>query len=53
MDGEPMELAAVPAATGNRLFISWGLGNELHALDLAPASGGSGREDSSASVVQW
>ena len=50
MDGEPVELAAVPASAGSRLFISWGLGNELHAVDLAPSSA---REDSSASVVQW
>ena len=50
MDGEPVELAAVPASAGARLFISWGLGNELHTVDLAPSSA---REDSSASVVQW
>ncbi|PRW33780.1 nuclear pore complex NUP85 [Chlorella sorokiniana] len=50
MDGEPVELAAVPASAGSRLFVSWGLGNELHTVDLAPSSA---REDSSASVVQW
>lgn len=49
MDGEPVELAAVPCS-GRRLFVSWGLGNELHAIDLIDAGT---REESTASVVQW
>lgn len=49
MDGEPVTLASVPAARGSRLHISFGLGNELHVLDLNAGS----KAESTASVVQW
>lgn len=48
MDGEPVTLATVPAR-GNRLHISFGLGNELHVADIDT----NGKEQSTASVVQW
>jgi hypothetical protein len=49
MDREPVTLATVPAARGCRLHISFGLGNELHVVDLNAGS----RAESTASVVQW
>ena len=49
MDGEPLTLAKVPCAPGRRLHISWGLGNDLHVVDV----GGPTDQDSSASCVQW
>ena len=49
MDGEPVTLACVPAARGCRLHISFGVGNELHVMDLNASS----KKESMASVVQW
>jgi hypothetical protein len=49
MDGEPVTLETVPAI-GKRLYVSWGLGNELHVVDLAD---GVTDKCSTASVVQW
>jgi hypothetical protein len=49
MDGEPVTLAAVPAI-GSRLYASFGLGNELHIVDLAD---GNAASSSTATVVQW
>lgn len=53
MDGEPVTLAAVPAAKGARLAISWGLGNELHVVDLHDMAAAARQTESTASVVQW
>ena len=54
----PITLAEVACAPRRRLHISWGLGNELHLVDLAGAaaaqgSSSSGDEGSTASDVQW
>lgn len=48
-----MTLAAVPAAKGARLAISWGLGNELHVVDLHDMVAAACQTESTASVVQW
>lgn len=48
-----MTLAAVPAAKGARLAISWGLGNELHVVDLHEMAASASQTESTASVVQW
>lgn len=47
--GEPVTLAEVPSSS-KRLLISWGLGNELHCVDLQPSGSA---EESTASTVQW
>lgn len=49
MDGEVQVVAEVPCTPGARLHISWGLGNELYCLDVAPGTA----HESSASCVQW
>lgn len=49
MDGEPFTLASVPSI-GRRLYASFGLGNEMHIVDLAD---GSTESSSTATMVQW
>ena len=58
----PASCQAIVAAmdSSRRLHISWGLGNELHMVDVlpisslsAPGSSGSSSRESTASVVHW